>query len=346
MKTIQTIHLKSKSVPSCGTNSKPVSVLQRGVLLSSAMMACLALPTASWAQAAYPTKTIRVIVPFPPGTSPDVVARHWSERMSKATGQTVIVDNRPGASTIIGAQTVAAAPADGYTLLYAVANTMSINPYIYKSLPYKVDDFVPVSRILSVPFVLVTAPASPIKSTQDMIRAAKDKPGKMNYASFGTGTANHVAMVRLMNHAGISITHIPYKDGGITDVITGVVDVSFEPSTTAIPQLKAGKLRALAVSSLERVQGLPDVPTVAESIPGFVGDSWHGVLVPKRTPPEVVSRLSALSRSIIESPDFRKTLNDLGLVPAGGTPADFENFMKEDARGWSKVIKDNDIKVD
>jgi tripartite-type tricarboxylate transporter receptor subunit TctC len=222
-----------------------------------AVFGSLAFAPAIWAQANYPTKLIRVVVPFPAGTSPDVIARHWGERVAKATTQPVIIENRPGASTIIGAQSVATAAADGYTLLYTVNNTTSIKPYTYKNLPYKAEDFVPVIRILSVPYVLVVSATSPIKTTQALIRAAKEKPGKMNYASYGIGQGTHVAMARFINSAGASMTHIPYKDGGISDLIAGAVDVSFEPSTTAIPQIKGSKLRALAVSGQKRVDALP-----------------------------------------------------------------------------------------
>lgn len=312
----------------------------------AALAAVLALPAASWAQTGYPNKVIRVVVPFPAGSSPDVIARYWGERLSKAVGQAVIVDNKPGASSIIGAQAVATAAADGYTLLYTVNNTTSINPFIYKTLPYKAEEFVPVGRILSVPYVLVVSANSPIKTLPDLIQAAKKEPGKLNYASYGIGQGTHVAMAWFLNAAGISMMHVPYKDGGITDTIAGSVTASFEPSTTAIPQIKGGKLRALAVSGPKRVDALPGVPTVAETIPGFRGDSWHGVLAPKGTPPEVVTKLSALSHDIVATDDFRRKLQDLGLIPAGGTSAEFAKFVADDARQWGKVVKDNDIKAE
>ncbi len=335
--------LNGESAPN---STEHTSESRRRALACSVMLVCLTFASGSWGQAPYPTKAIRVVVPVPAGSSPDVIARYWSDQVAKATGQPVIVDNRPGASTIIGAQAVATAPADGYTLLYAVANTISINPYIFKNLPYKAEDFVPVSQILTVPMVLIVSTTSPFKTLQDVIRAAKEKPGKVNYASYGTGTVPHVALVRFLNATGISMSHIPYKDGGMTDVMSGTIDVSLEPSTTAIPQIKAGKLRALAVSGPKRVDALPDVPAVAEIIPGFVGESWHGVMVAKGTPPEVVSKLAALSQTIISSEDFRKKLHEFALVPAGGTPTMFQKFLTEDAKAWAKVIKDNEITVE
>ncbi|MBH1962924.1 MAG: tripartite tricarboxylate transporter substrate binding protein [Comamonadaceae bacterium] len=311
-----------------------------------AMVAGLAIAGASWAQGAFPDRPIRVVVPFGAGSSPDVISRLWGEQLSKAVGQPVIIDNKPGAATIIGTQAVLAAPADGYTLLYTVSNTTSINPYIYKNLPYKAEDLMPVSRILSVPLVLVVSANSPIKSVQQLVQAGKDKPGKMNYASYGIGISTHVAMARFLSSAGISMTHVPYKDGGLIDVMNGNVDVSFEPSTTAMGQLKAGKLRALGVSSLKSVAALPGVPPIADVYPGFVGDSWHGILAAKGTPAPVINKIAGISQQIIDSEEFRKRLTDLGLVPAGGSIREFQAFMAEDAKAWSKVVKDYDIKAE
>jgi tripartite-type tricarboxylate transporter receptor subunit TctC len=308
--------------------------------------ACLVAPTLSSAQATYPAKPIRLVVPFPAGTSPDVQARMWGERFSKSVGQPVVIDNRPGATTIIGTQLVTQAPADGYTLLYTAQNTMAINPYVFKNLPYKVEDFVPVSHMVTVPLVMIVSANSPIKSLADLIQTAKEKPGRLNYASYGIGQGTHVAMVRMLNAAGVTMNHVPYKDGGINDVISGAVDLSFEASTTAVPNIKGGKVRALAVSSAKRLEALPDVPTVAESVPGFLADSWTGLFALKGTPPEAIAKLAAESQRIVADEDFRKRLRDLGLVPGGGTPADFERLVAEDARAWSKVVRENDIKVE
>lgn len=311
-----------------------------------AVIVSITVAGTSWAQDAFPNKPIRIIVPTGAGSSPDVIARVWGDRLSKALGQPVIIDNKPGASGIIATQAVLAAPADGYTLLYALLNITSTNPYIYKTLPYKVEDLMPVSHILAVPFVMVVSTSSPIKSVQDLVQAARQKPGKMNYASYGTGTANHVGMARFMSSAGISMTHVPYKDGGLLDVISGTVDVSFEPSTTAMGQIKAGKLRALAVTSPKAVAALPDVPPIANVYPGFGADSWQGILAAKGTPQTVITRIAGISQQIIDSEDFRKRLTDLGLVPAGGSVREFKSFLADDAKAWSKVIKDYDIKAE
>lgn len=299
-----------------------------------------------WAQTPYPSRLIKVVVPFPPGTSPDVIARVWSDKLAKAMNQAVVVENKSGAATIIGTQSVASAPADGYTLLYTAQNTMSINPFLYRNLPYKVDDFVPVSHIAAVPLVLVVAANSPIKSLQELLTAARAEPGKLNFASYGTGQGTHVAMVLLLNRAGVSMAHIPYRDGGINDVMGGAVTCSFEASTSALPQIQGGRLRALAVSSAKRMDAMPSVPTVGESQVGFLADSWHGLLVRKGTPPDVVARLSTESQKIIVSEDFLKRLHDSGLTPLGGGPADFARFITEESRVWAKVVRDNDIKVE
>ncbi|MEG0225509.1 MAG: tripartite tricarboxylate transporter substrate binding protein [Comamonas sp.] len=306
-----------------------------------------ALPLLAMAQgASYPNKPIRVVVPFGAGSSPDVIMRLMSEPMSKALGQPIVVENRAGASTIIGAQSVASAPGDGYALLYTVNNTTSINPYVYKTLPYKPEDFVPVVRVLSVPYVLVTSPQSPYKTLAQLMAAARAKPDTLTYASYGIGQGTHVAMARMLNMAGATMVHVPYKDTALTDLMAARVVTAFDPSTTTIPYIKAGKLHALAVSGPKRIEALPDVPTVGETFPGFVGDSWHGLLAPKGTPPDVVNKVNAVAQTIIASAGFQARLKDLGLVPAGGTPADFRQFLKDDAQGWAKVVRDNHIRAE
>lgn len=306
-----------------------------------------ALPLLAMAQgASYPNKPIRVVVPFGAGSSPDVIMRLMSEPMSKALGQPIVVENRAGASTIIGAQSVASAPGDGYALLYTVNNTTSINPYVYKTLPYKPEDFVPVVRVLSVPYVLVTSPQSPYKTLAQLMAAARAKPDTLTYASYGIGQGTHVAMARMLNMAGATMVHVPYKDSALTDLMAARVVTAFDPSTTTIPYIKAGKLHALAVSGPKRIEALPDVPTVGETFPGFVGDSWHGLLAPKGTPPDVVNKVNAVAQTIIASAGFQARLKDLGLVPAGGTPADFRQFLQDDAQGWAKVVRDNHIRAE
>ncbi len=319
---------------------------RRGLLAGGMAVLMLGAANAVLAQSGYPSKPVRVIVPFPAGVSPDVVARQWAERFGKLTGQAVIVENKPGASSIIATQAAAAAPADGYTLLWTVNNTFSINPYVFRKLPYKAEDFTPVTQVLAVPYVLLVGADAPWRTLDDLLRDAKAKPGTLTYASGGIGTGLHVVMARLLNTAGVSMLHVPYKDAFMPDVIGRRIDVGVDASTTAIGQIKGGRVRALAVTSARRLEMLPDVPAVAESFPGFVGDSWQGIFVPRDTPEATVQALAALSNRIVESADFRAVLRDYGLPPVGSTPAAFKAFLAEDARGWAKVVKDNQIVVD
>ena len=317
----------------------------------SAMKALLSGLAGVWGshahtQAAYPSRPLRLVVPFPAGTSPDVIARLWSERFSRAVGQPVTVDNRPGAGTIIAAQQVANAPADGYTLFWTVNNTFSINPFIYKKLPYKNDDFVPITQILSVPFVLVVAPDSPLRTLSDLVRRARSQPGVLSYASPGVGTSPHVIMARLLSTAGAQMTHVPYKDSFVPDVMAGRIDAVFDASTTAIQMVKDGKLRALAVSSADRLADLGDVPTVAETYAGFRAESWHGVFAPKAVPDAVVRFVNEHSHPIVQSAEFRKRLGALGLTPVGSSAAEFKAFLQDDARAWSQVVRANGIVLD
>lgn len=327
---------------------RPTPGVTRRTLITSALAGAgaLTLSPALQAQARYPSRPIKLIVPFPAGTSPDVIARLWGERFSKLAGQPVVVDNRPGAGTLIGAQAAAAAAPDGHTLFWTVNNTLSINPFIYKKLPYSADDFVPITRILSVPFVLMVAADSPYKTLDDLVRAAKAAPGKLTYASAGVGTSLHVVMAYLMNQAGIQLTHVPYKDYYIPDVAAGRIDVALDASTTTIGQLKGGKLRALGITSAQRVEALKDIPPIAERFPGFVGESWHGVFAPKGTSEAVVETVVAHSQQIVQSPEFRGLLTGYGLVPDGSAPAAFRRFLAEDAKGWARVVQDNRITVE
>jgi tripartite-type tricarboxylate transporter receptor subunit TctC len=311
-----------------------------------ALAAALAAPSAAQAQAAWPTKPIRVVVPFPAGTAPDVMARFWGERLSRQLQQPVIVDNRAGASTMVGTQAVAAAPADGYTLLYTASGTVTINPFVYKKLPYQPQDLVPLTRMLTIPLVISVPEASPYKTVADLIKDAQARPRRINFASYGVGTVPHLSMAYFANSAGITLNHVPYRDGGMTDLVGGVVDVAFSPSADVLQFIRAGKIRPLAVSSSKRLESLPNVPTVAESFPGFEGDSWHGVFALKGTPQAVLDLIATTSRRIAESDEFRKQLRDLGMVPAGGTPAEFAALIAAEGQRWSRVVRDNQISLD
>lgn len=326
----------------------PSHGLTRRHLIASALAGAstLAASPALQAQARYPSRPVKLVVPFPAGTSPDVIARLWGERFAKLTGQPVVVENKPGAGTIIAAQAMAGAAPDGHSLFWTVNNTFSINPFIYKKLPYSLDDFVPVTRVLSVPFVLLVSAESKIRSLADLVAAAKAAPGKLTYASAGVGTSLHVVMARLLNAAGVQMTHVPYKDYYVSDVIAQRIDAAFDASTTAIAQIKGGKVRALGISSATRVEALKDVAPIADTYPGFVGESWHGVFAPKGTPDDIVATISAHAQTIVGEADFRQTLHGYGLVPVAGNPASFRQFLADDAKAWSQVIRNNQISLD
>ncbi len=319
---------------------------RRAVVRAGAALAAAVLSPAVLAQTRYPSRPVRLFVPFPAGTSPDVIARLWGERFAKSTGQAIVVENKPGAATIIAAQSVMTAPPDGHTLFWTVNNTFSINPFVYRKLPYSADDFVPVTRILSVPFVLLVSAESKLRTLDELVKAAKASPGTLTYASPGIGTSPHVVMARLLNAAGVTITHVPYKENYMPDVIAQRIDVAFDASTTAIGQIKGGKVRALGISSAARVEALKDIAPIGDTHPGFVGESWHGVFAPKGTPGDIVSAIVEHSQSIVGAADFRSTLTGYGLVPVGGTSSEFRRFLVDDARGWAEVIRSNNIAVE
>ena len=313
---------------------------------ASFFAAAALLSTCVFAQTPFPTKPVRLVVPWPAGASPDVTARFIAERLTKELGQPVVIDNRPGASQIIGTDLVAKAPADGYTLLYTAAPSVSLNPHVFSKLPYKASDLVPVIHVVEVPFVVIVRASSPNKSLNDLVQAAKREPGKMNYATYGDGTPSHIAALQLEQKTGTSMTAIPYKDGGMLAVMSGDVEFSMEASAAAIPQTKGGKLRALAVSANERVPSLPGVPTLSEILPGNQLHSWNGILAPRGTPPESLDRLSGALQKIVASSEFQRNAIELGLIPVGGTQAQFGSFLAKDYEEWGAIVKRNNIRLD
>lgn len=310
---------------------------------------CLAMAVLAGAHgvaaAAYPEQAITVVVPFSAGGGADNAARIIAQGISQVSGQSVVIDNRAGASGSIGATHVARAKADGYTVLYD-ASSFAINPALRK-LPYDpAKDFIPVSQAIRVPNILVAAPASPYNSLTDFISAAKAQPGRHTYASYGPGSLAQMAGELLKIGAKIDAVHVPYKGGApaIVDVMGGQVDVYFANAASSINYVKTGKLKALAVSSRERMPDLPQVPTVRESgLQDFEVEEWNGFFLPANTPPDVVARLQALVQQALALPQTQSGLEKLGLTPVGSDAAEFSRFVMSERVRWERVVKTNRI---
>jgi tripartite-type tricarboxylate transporter receptor subunit TctC len=312
-----------------------------------ALFACIA--TVASAQS-YPNRAIRLVVPFPAAGTTDILARAAAQKLTEAFGQSVVVDNRPGAAGNIGSDLVAKSAPDGYTLLMGTVGTHAINPSLYSKMPYDhVKDFVPVVLVAGVPNVLVVNPTLPVNSVADLIKLAKDKPGQINFASSGSGTSIHLSGELFKTMAGVDITHIPYKGSSpaLTDLMGGQVQIMFDNLPSALPQIKAGKLRAIAVTSLKRAPVLPDVPTISESgLPGFEASSWFGVLAPAGTPAPIVARINAEVNKWLQSAEAREKLLSQGAEAAGGSPEQFANHIRAESEKWAKVVKASGAKVD
>jgi len=325
------------------------SSLPRGKLLSILCSVAIAAATITTpAHAAFPDKPVKIVVPFAPGGGTDLVARTMGITMGQELGQPVIIDNKPGAGTIIGTDAVAKAPPDGYTMVMATVAHV-VNPSIQSKLPYNYEKaFAPVMLVGVSPNVLVVRAESPLKSVKDLIDAAKANPGKLSFASQGAGTSAHLAGELFKNLTKTNITHIPYRGAGpaITDLLGGQVDVMFATAAAVGTFIESGKLRPLAVTTATRsvTPSLAKVPTVAESgVPGYVADSWYGLYVPAGTPPDVIAKLNAAAKKAVQTDSFRKRVEGEGLVINAGSPADFDRYAKGEEARWRKVVKENNI---
>jgi tripartite-type tricarboxylate transporter receptor subunit TctC len=298
----------------------------------------------------YPAKAVRLIVPFPPGGGTDFVARAIQPRLGEALGQTIIIDNRPGATGILGTELGAKAPPDGYTLTMATGATISANMALFPKLPYDPPkDFVPVTLVASQPNLLAVHPTLPAKTVRDLIAIAKSRPGQLNYASSGSGSSHHLSGELLKVMAGINIVHVPYKGTGpaITDAVGGHVEVIFAGIAAIMPQVKSGRLRALGVTKAQRSAILPSVPTIAEAgLPGYEITSWHGVLAPTGTPPAVVLRVRDAVAKALDNAEVRERFSSQGAEPVGSTPEAFAKFLPADIAKIGKLIKAAGIKAD
>jgi len=318
-------------------------------LVACSAFALLGAPSAL-AQAPFPTKPVRLVVPFPAGGTTDILARAAAQKLSETLGQQVIVDNRPGAGGNIGAELVAKAPADGYTLLMGTVGTHAINPSLYAKMPYDhVKDFAPVILVAGVPNVLVVNPDLPFKTVADVVAYAKANPGKLNFASSGSGTSIHLSGELFKVIAGVQMTHVPYKGSApaLTDLIGGQVQLMFDNLPSALPQIKGGKLRAVAVTSTTRAAALPDVPTVAESgLPGFESSSWFGILAPAGTPKDIIAKINTDVQKWLSTPEAKEKLLGQGAIAAGGSPDEFAKHIQAETAKWAKVVKESGAKVD
>jgi tripartite-type tricarboxylate transporter receptor subunit TctC len=314
-----------------------------------AVVAVVALLPITCAFAAYPDRIIKIVVPFAPGGGTDVVARTLANEMAKDLGVTLIIENKPGAGTIIGTQAVATSEADGYTLLMGTfAN--AVNPSLYPKLPYDPHkDFTPVALVARSFNIVVVNPASPIKSIADLIAAAKAEPEKLSYGTYGTGTSAHLAGELFKHMAGVNLTTVPYKGAApaITDLIGGQIQVMFTTVASCAPLVAAGQLRALAVTSAERSPAFPELPTVSEAgVPGYDAQAWYGLLAPARTPPEIVARLNKSAAVAVQSEAFKKLSANEGLILVASPPDEFDRYFHAEEERWRKVIQEAGIKPD
>jgi tripartite-type tricarboxylate transporter receptor subunit TctC len=318
--------------------------------LSAALVCLSGVSIAGLAHAqSWPTKPIKLIVPYPPGGGTDVIARIVQEPLAKELGQQVIIDNRGGAGGSIGSALAAQSPSDGYTVLFTLSSH-TINPAIYTKLPFDTEkDFSSVVTVASLPQILVANPNFPAKTVKEVIEMAKAKPGSISYASVGNGSPGHLAGAMMATDAGVDMTHIPYRGGGpaVTDVIAGQVPLLWVSIPAAAQFVKAGKLRALAVSTVKRSAVFPDVPTMVESgFKGFEVDSWYAMFVPAKTPQTIIDRLNKATVNVLAQPEVKEKLLGQGAEAVGDTPAQLSGVVKKEIAKWKQVVKSANIKVD
>ena len=320
-----------------------VRVTVTGMLAAAASLA--------YAQSAvYPNKPVRWVVPFPPGGSADIMGRMIGQDLAKALGQQVVIENRAGASAIVGSEYVAKSAADGYTLLQANVSQMTIHPSLYPRLPYDpLKDFAPVTVLGIVTSVMVTTPSLPVASVRDLVALAKKRPGQLNFTSSGAGSSTHLTGELLKQRAGIAMTHINYKGSGpaLTDVMAGFVEIMFENLPSALPFINANKLKVLAVTGKDRSPVLKSVPALAESgFPGFDMVSWQALVAPAGTPKAVVDRLNAEVAKVLKTPEMKEKMTGLGTDVVANSPEQFAQYLREETAKWSKIVKDAGIKLE
>jgi len=324
------------------------SPLRRRALLIAAAATLSGAGIAHASTAAYPTKPIRLVVPFAAGGTTSILARLLADRMGQSLGQPVVVDNRPGAGGNVGMEVVAKSEPDGYTLLMGPIG-LAINPALYAKMPFDpIKDLTPIGRYAGVPNLLVVHPSVPAANVKELVAYAKAHPGKLNYASNGNGTSSHLAAEMLKSAAGVELTHVPYKGGGpaMQDLIGGQVQMLFDQMPAVLPQVESGRVRALGVSSMQRSAAAKEIPAISETLPGFDMTVWFGFLAPAGTPKDVVNKLNGEMRKAIDAPDFQAQLAKMGVTPMPSSPEEFRSFIASETQRWAQVVKTSGAKID
>jgi tripartite-type tricarboxylate transporter receptor subunit TctC len=300
------------------------------------------------AQEAYPSRFVKLIIPFPAATSPDVVMRIVGPQLAQMWGQQMVIENRVGAAGNIGAGMVASAQPDGYTLLYTVNSVICANPHLYtKTMTFDpLKSLAPVSLVTNLGYVLVARNGLPARDLKELVALAKAQPGKLTYSSAGAGVGTHIVMELFLGMTGTRMLHIPMSTPALNAVYGGETDLTMTPYTTGVPAAKGGKARALGVTLARRLDSLPEVPAIGEFVPGYVGDAWHGLFAPAATAQPIIDKLAADFAKVLAMPEVRKRLTDIGLEPVGTTPAQFAAIVKNDHAKWGEVIRNANIKLD
>lgn len=318
-------------------------------VITDGLMALAALLSATASAQSFPAKSIRIVAPFPPASVADVLARPIAQKMNESWAQPVIVDNRTGMAGSVGSDAVAKAPPDGYTLLLGTVGTNAINAALYSKMPYNVrTDFAPITLVANAYLLLVMHPSVPVRTVKEVVALAKSYPGKLNFGSAGAGTTPHLAGELFKFLAGVSITHVPYKGSpqSAIDLMAGRLDLIFANGSAALPHIRTGRMRLIAISAPKRDPALPDVPAIAETVPGFEMLPWWGLFAPAGTPREIVARLNGETVRILALPDVKANYLNLGMTALSNSPDQFSTYVQEEIVRWAKVVKASGARAD
>jgi len=319
-----------------------------GILAAALLGLMLTTQTALSQQ--WPSKPIRLIVPVPPGQGADIIARFIGERLGPVLGQPVVVDNRPGAGTMLGSELAAKSPADGYTFLAAGSSALAINPHLYSKMAYDpLKDFAPITQLISIDFILVVNPAQPINNVADLIRIARERPGSLTYGSTGNGATNHLAMALFAANNNIRLTHVPYKGSvlSMTDLVGGQISMVAESIAVVRPHLQANRVRPIGILTLKRSADFPNIPTIDEQgIKGFAVSTWTGLVAPSGTPAAILARMSTEVNKIVALPEAQQRIRDLGFTPIGSTPEQFSAYIRAEHAKFGEAVKISGAKIE